>query len=149
MAEFESLCKAMTKSSKVFEANGGIPRFLVRILVDLEDFVSKCLADKASFKKLKPVAGRALNRMKLTLKKFNEPYKNIMDEYRKNPVVSESSDSEEEEEESDDSESEEENESDSDSDSSSSSSSSSESDKEKKKKKEEDDNDSDSDSVRS
>ena len=28
--------------------------------------------------------------MKLSLKKFNEPYKGIMEEYRKNPVISES-----------------------------------------------------------
>ncbi len=54
MDEFESLTKAMTKSSKVFDANGGIPRFLVRMLCDLEDHVAKSLADKASFKKLKP-----------------------------------------------------------------------------------------------
>ena len=90
MEEFDKLTKSMTKSKKVFEANGGIPRFLVRILCDLEDHVAKCLADKATFKKLKPAQGRALNRMKLSLKKFNEPYKGIMEEYRKNPVISES-----------------------------------------------------------
>ncbi len=90
MEEFDVLAKAMTKSTKVFESNGGIPRFLVRILCDCEDHVAKCLADKASFKKLKPAQGRALNRIKLSLKKYNEPYRGIMDEYRKNPVVSES-----------------------------------------------------------
>ena len=68
MDEFELLTKAMTKSTKVFDANGGIPRFLVRMLCDLEDHVLKSLADKASFKKLKPAQGRALNRMKLNLK---------------------------------------------------------------------------------
>ena len=90
MEEFDTLSKQMTKSTKVFETNGGIPRFLVRILCDLEDHVHACLADKPTFKKLKPAQGRALNRMKLSLKKFNEPYKGIMEEYRKNPVISES-----------------------------------------------------------
>ena len=141
MTEFESLSKAMTKSSKVFDANGGIPRFLVRILVDCEDHVQKCLADKASFKKLKPASGRALNRMKLTLKKFNEPFKGIMEEYRKNPVVSESSESAEDE---DDEDEESSSSSSSISSSSSSSSRSSTSGKKKKKKAESDD---ESDSV--
>jgi len=90
MTEFDNLTKAMIKSKKVFESNGGIPRFLVRILCDLEDHVYGCLADKPTFKKLKPAQGRALNRMKLSLKKFNDPYKGIMAEYRKNPVISES-----------------------------------------------------------
>lgn len=90
MDEFDALTKAMNKSTKVFEQNGGIPRFLVRTLCDCEDHVHKCIADKASFKKLKPAQGRALNRMKLSLKKFVVPYAGIMAEYRKNPVISES-----------------------------------------------------------
>ena len=148
MDEFESLTKAMTKSTKVFDANGGIPRFLVRMLCDLEDHVAKSLADKASFKKLKPAQGRALNRMKLSLKKFTEKYRVIMDEYRKNPVVSEKEDSSSSS--SSSSESEEENDSDSDSSSSSSSSSSASSGKKKTKAKADSDSDSDdSDSVSS
>lgn len=90
MEEFDTLTKAMAKSQKVFADNGGIPRFLVRILCDLEDHVRECLADKAAFKKLKPAQGRALNRMKLSLKKHNATYAGIMEEYRKNPVISES-----------------------------------------------------------
>ena len=93
MDEFDLLTKAMIKSTKVFDANGGIPRFLVRMLVDLEDHVMKNLADKPAFKKLKPAQGRALNRMKLNLKKFCEKYRGIMEEYRKNPVVSSESSS--------------------------------------------------------
>lgn len=140
MEEFEVLSKAISKSTKVFADNGGIPRFLVRIMCDLEDHVQKSLADKKSFKSLKPVQGRALNRMKLSVKKYKETYGDIMEEYRKNPVVSsdssaakssssssssDSSDSEEEEGEKD---------SDSDSDDSSSSSSSSSSGAKKKTK---------------
>lgn len=107
--------------------------------------MGKSLADKASFKKLKPAQGRALNRMKLNLKKFCEKYRGIMEEYRKNPVVSSESSSSS----SSSSESEEENDSDdsSSSDSSSSSSSSSASSGDKKKKAAADSDDSDSDSV--
>lgn len=131
MDEFESLSKAMTKSTKVFDANGGIPRFLVRMLCDLEDHVAKSLADKASFKKLKPAQGRALNRMKLNVKKFCEKYRGIMEEYRKNPVVSSDSSSSSS---SSSSESEEENDGDGSSSSSSSSSSAPSGDKKKKAK---------------
>ena len=148
MEEFDTLTKAMAKSKKVFETNGGIPRFLVRMLCDLEDHVQKCLADKASFKKLKPAQGRALNRMKLSLKKFCEAYRGIMEEYRKNPIISESDASSS----SSSSSSESEDESDDDDASSSSSSSSDSSASEKKAKKakaDSDGSDSDSDSVSS
>lgn len=148
MNEFESLTKAMIKSSKVFDANGGIPRFLVRMLCDLEDHVAKSLSDKASFKKLKPAQGRALNRMKLSLKKFCEQYRGIMDEYRKNPVVSEKEDNSSSSSSNSSSESDEESDSGSDSSSSSSSNSSSSS-SGKKKKGAKADSDSDSDSVSS
>mmetsp|Transcript_40815 Transcript_40815/g.73574 ORF Transcript_40815/g.73574 Transcript_40815/m.73574 type:complete len:987 (-) Transcript_40815:491-3451(-) len=132
MEEFDILTKAMAKSKKVFEINGGIPRFLVRILCDLEDHVQKMMSDKAAFKKLKPAQGRALNRMKLSLKKFNETYKGIMEEYRKNPVISESEGSKSSSSSSSSSDSDKE---DSDDDSSSSSSSSSASEAVAKKKK--------------
>ena len=62
----------------------------IRLLCDLEDFVKSSLADKASFKKLSASNGRALNRMKLTLRKHNVQYEAVMEEYRKNPTVSSS-----------------------------------------------------------
>jgi translation initiation factor 3 subunit C len=151
MTEFEVLSKAIAKSTKVFADNGGIPRFLVRILCDLEDHVQRSLADKKSFKLLKPAQGRALSRMKLSVKKYKETYGDIMEEYRKNPVVSSdssvakssssSSDSEEKKngKDSDDS--------DSDSDDSSSSSSSSSSVAKKKAKPKAKAKKNDSDSV--
>eukprot|EP00534_Pseudo-nitzschia_fraudulenta_P011248 CAMPEP_0201220698 /NCGR_PEP_ID=MMETSP0851-20130426/191731_1 /ASSEMBLY_ACC=CAM_ASM_000631 /TAXON_ID=183588 /ORGANISM="Pseudo-nitzschia fraudulenta, Strain WWA7" /LENGTH=963 /DNA_ID=CAMNT_0047510435 /DNA_START=8 /DNA_END=2899 /DNA_ORIENTATION=- len=82
--EFDELAKAMIKNKKVLQA--GVPRPLVKLLVDLEDtYIPERLADKAAFKKLSARQGRSLNRMKLTLKKHNKPYKVVMDHYRKNP----------------------------------------------------------------
>lgn len=82
--EFDELSKAMVKAKKILAE--GVPRPLVRILVDLEDdYIPERLADKAAFKKLSARQGRALNRMKLTLKKHNKPYQVVMDHYRKNP----------------------------------------------------------------
>jgi hypothetical protein len=82
--EFDELAKAMIKAKKVLAE--GVPRPLVRILVDLEDtYIPERLADKAAFKKLSARQGRALNRMKLTLKKHNKVFSVVMEHYRKNP----------------------------------------------------------------
>mmetsp|Transcript_24302 Transcript_24302/g.45246 ORF Transcript_24302/g.45246 Transcript_24302/m.45246 type:complete len:243 (-) Transcript_24302:210-938(-) len=132
--EFDLLAKAMVKNKKTLQQ--GVPRPLVRILCDLEDYVPERLADKAAFKKLSARQGRALNRMKLTLKKHNKPYAVVMEHYRKNPDTGDDDDNDDNDDGSDDS--------DSDSSSSSSSSSSSNSSGSDKKKKDSDD-DSDAD----
>lgn len=80
---FDELSKAMIKA-KAHLAQG-VPRFLVRLLCDLEDYIAERLQDKAQFKKLSARQGRALNRMKLTLKKHNKAYQVVMDAYRQNP----------------------------------------------------------------
>ena len=133
--EFDELMKSMIKAKAFLKE--GVPKPLVRILVDLEDYNEERLKDKAQFKTLSARQGRALNRMKLTLKKHNKAYKIVIDAYRKNPIVSDG----ESEVEKDDS--------DSDSDDGSSSSSSDDDDDKKKKvatKKKK--ADSDSDAVR-
>ena len=82
--DFDELAKAMVKNKKVLQQ--GVPRPLVKLLVNLEDtYIPERLADKAAFKKLSARQGRSLNRMKLTLKKHNKPYKVVMDHYRKSP----------------------------------------------------------------
>jgi len=89
--EFDALAKAMIKAKAVLAQ--GVPRPLVRILCDLEDYIPERLADKEAFKKLSARQGRALNRMKLTLKKHNKAYQVVIKHYRANPVVSDSDDS--------------------------------------------------------
>lgn len=84
--EFDELTKAMIKAKQYLAE--GVPRPLVRILVDLEDYAVERLKDKEQFKKLSARQGRALNRMKLTYKKHNKAYEVVMHAYRKNPIVS-------------------------------------------------------------
>jgi translation initiation factor 3 subunit C len=98
--EFDELAKAMIKSKKTLQA--GVPRPLVRILVDLEDYIPERLADKAAFKKLSARQGRSLNRMKLTLKKHNKPYSVVMEHYRKNPDTGDDDDDDDEVDDDDD-----------------------------------------------
>ena len=83
--EFDELAKAMVKAKQYLA--DGVPRPLVRILVDLEDYTTERLKDKAQFKTLSARQGRALNRMKLTLKKHNKAYQVVIEAYRKNPIV--------------------------------------------------------------
>jgi translation initiation factor 3 subunit C len=125
--EFDELMKSMIKAKAFLRE--GVPKPLVRILVDLEDYNEERLKDKSQFKTLSARQGRALNRMKLTLKKHNKAYKIVIDAYRKNPIVSDGEDEAEKDD------------SDSDSDNDSSSSSSDDDAKKKKvatKKKKED-----------
>lgn len=81
-----------SKTKAIISANGGIPRFFVRLLCDLEDYIADRKKDKASFKKLSPSQGRALNRMGLSLKKENKIYEKLMTEYRANPDAVEEED---------------------------------------------------------
>jgi len=130
-ALFDELAKSMVKAKAVLAA--GIPKPLVRILVDLEDFINERLLDKAAFKTLSASNGRSLNRMKLTLKKHNKPYSLVMEAYRKNPIVDDKDDSDDDDDDDKDSDDSDDDDDDDDSDS----------DDDKKKKAK-----SDSDSVR-
>ena len=73
--EFDELSKAMLKAKQYLAT--GVPRPLVRMLCDLEDYIAERLKDKEQFKKLSARQGRALNKMKLTLKKHNGTYENL------------------------------------------------------------------------
>ena len=51
LEDFEELDRAYQKSKKVIEAEG-FPRFVVRCLADLEDFVAELWEDKEARKKM-------------------------------------------------------------------------------------------------
>lgn len=98
--EFDQLMKSMVKAKQYLAE--GVPRPLVKILVDLEDYVTEKLKDKAAFKKLSARQGRALNRMKLTLKKHNKAYEVVIQAYRQNPMVTDDEEDEDSSKSSDD-----------------------------------------------
>jgi len=87
---FDELVKTMStpRAKAIIDAQGGVPRFFVKVLCDLEDFIEDRKKDKAAFKKLSATQGRALNRMGLVLKKHNKQYEKLMVEYRANPGIS-------------------------------------------------------------
>lgn len=83
--EFDVLAKSMIKYKQYLVE--GVPKPLVKILVDVQDYVTERLLDKAQFQHLSARQGRSLNKMKLTMKKHNQAYQAVIAEYRKNPIV--------------------------------------------------------------
>ena len=108
--EFASVNK-MIEKSKMLILQSGLPPFYVKMLAEVEDHVQLALKDKESIKKMKPVVSRALNQMKLQIRKHNENYKTEIADCRANPEKSDadsssddsSSDSDSSDESSDDS----------------------------------------------
>lgn len=130
--EFDEVNK-MIEKAKVIIAKNGIPKFYIKMLADVEDNLWATLKDKDFMANAKPATTKAINRMKLTVKKHNKNYEEQIADYRANPEKYE--EEEEEEESSDDEDSSDEGSSDDDSDSDSDSSDSSEDIKAKPKAK--------------
>ena len=61
--EFEAVNK-MIEKSKMLIAKNGIPKFYIKMLSDLSDFVVISLKDKEAIKKMKKPTAHALNQMK-------------------------------------------------------------------------------------
>ena len=59
LEDFEELDRAYQKSKKVIEAEG-FPRFVVRCLADLEDFVAELWEDKEARKKMSKLNSKGL-----------------------------------------------------------------------------------------
>lgn len=123
--EYFNNANKQIEKSRVLIAQHGMPSSYIKMLAELEDHVQVTLRDKEAIKKMKPVVSKALNQLKLQIKKHNENYKSEIADFRANPEKYEEV---EEESESESSSSEEESDSDSDSDSSSSSDSDSDTD---------------------
>ena len=69
----------------------GLPRFYIRTLAELEDCLDVALKDKEAQKKMSKANGRALNRMKLQLRRHNKEFETKIAEYRANPDAEEES----------------------------------------------------------
>ena len=82
--EFENLNKMVDKA-KMHIMKEGLPRFYVRTLAELEDFLFEALKDKEAQKKMSASNGRSLNRMKLTLRKHNKTYEAQIAAYKADP----------------------------------------------------------------
>jgi translation initiation factor 3 subunit C len=84
-SEFDRLNKLMTKAQAGI--NGIVtPKFYIKCLVDLEDFLQEAgQKEKAAKKKMNANNAKAMNAMKQKLKKNNKAHEDKMAQYRKDP----------------------------------------------------------------
>ena len=72
------------------------------MLADVEDHVNNSLKDKETYSKMKPLMKKALDRMKLTVKKHNKQYEEQLNDLRQHPEKYEEAEVEEEDDDEDD-----------------------------------------------
>ncbi|KFM61367.1 Eukaryotic translation initiation factor 3 subunit C, partial [Stegodyphus mimosarum] len=103
---FENLTRAFTKARPVIEKeeNGNIPKFYIRCLVELEDFITDCWEDKEGRKNMSKNNSKFLATLRQKLRKYNKDFETEIANYRKNPDAEDEEREDEEEQESGDDE---------------------------------------------
>jgi len=94
---FDELNKNLEKVQKLAFAT---PKAYIRILGELEDYLTQSLANKEQKKKMSATNSKALNTMRQRLKKHNAQFAEQLAQYREDPAAfgSDADDAEEEEE---------------------------------------------------
>lgn len=85
LTDFEELGKAYEKAKKVIEKENQIPRFFLRCLVELEDFVAECWEDREGRKQMSKNNAKGLTTLRQKLKKYNRDFESDITSYRENP----------------------------------------------------------------
>lgn len=87
LPDFEELIKKYTKVKTVLdkESDGKTPKFLIRSLVELEDFVEQCWEDRERRKSMNKNNSKSLSSLRQKLRKYNKSIQNEIDTYRENP----------------------------------------------------------------
>ncbi|XP_025093059.1 eukaryotic translation initiation factor 3 subunit C-like isoform X2 [Pomacea canaliculata] len=98
LTDFESLGRAYDKARKVVDKEG-IPRFYLRCLVELEDFVTESWEDREWRKTISKNNSKGLTTLRQKLKKYCRTFEEEMSHYRENPDEGEDEEEREEEEE--------------------------------------------------
>lgn len=98
LSSFEDFTRAYTKAQPVIqkEEKGIIPRFVIRALVELEDFINVTWDDKEGRKSMSKNNGKSLGTLRQKFRKYiKDSFENEIKKFRENP---EQGDEEEEEE---------------------------------------------------
>lgn len=87
LASFEELQKAYTRAAAVIakEENGVAPRFFVRALTELDDWVSTAWSDRDSRKTLSKGNSKALTSLRQKLRKYTKDFENDISKFREDP----------------------------------------------------------------
>uniref|UniRef100_A0A0N5ALS2 Eukaryotic translation initiation factor 3 subunit C n=1 Tax=Syphacia muris TaxID=451379 RepID=A0A0N5ALS2_9BILA len=105
LATFEELCKVFEKTKIVLARQGlSIPRFYIRNLAELEDFVNDKWEDKEGRKSLSKANSKGLAALRQKIRKYNKEMENDIAAYRAepDPIGYSSADIDEEDEEQED-----------------------------------------------
>lgn len=87
LTSFENLTKAFQKAKMVIEKEegGNIPKFFIRSLVELEDFVTECWEDREGRKNMSKNNSKSLATLRQKLRKYNKEHEADIAKYRENP----------------------------------------------------------------
>lgn len=107
LSSFEDLCRAYTKALPVVqkEEAGKTPRFYVRCLAELDDFIQAVWEDKAGRKNMSKNNAKGLTTIRQKYRKYCKDYESDITAFRENPEAPDSDaeiEREDQEEESDD-----------------------------------------------
>ncbi|KAK3595722.1 hypothetical protein CHS0354_025344 [Potamilus streckersoni] len=86
LSDFENLGKAFEKAKKVVDKEG-VPRFYVKILVELDDFINECWEDRDGRKQMSKNNAKGLTTLRQKLKKYNRDFEQDIILYREDPDV--------------------------------------------------------------
>uniref|UniRef100_A0A8C3P4A9 Eukaryotic translation initiation factor 3 subunit C n=1 Tax=Chrysemys picta bellii TaxID=8478 RepID=A0A8C3P4A9_CHRPI len=84
LEEFELLGKAYGKAKSIVDKEG-VPRFYVRILADLEQYLNELWEDKEGKKKMNKNNAKALSTLRQKIRKYNRDYESQISSYRQVP----------------------------------------------------------------
>nr|XP_033801507.1 eukaryotic translation initiation factor 3 subunit C [Geotrypetes seraphini] len=93
LEEFELLSKAFVKAKNIVDKEG-IPKFYIRLLADLEDYLNELWEDKEGKKKMNKNNAKALSTLRQKIRKYNRDYEVQISSYKQNPEESADDDEE-------------------------------------------------------
>ncbi|CAL1544574.1 unnamed protein product [Lymnaea stagnalis] len=84
LTDFEGLIKAFEKARKVVDKEG-VPRFYIKTLVELEDFINECWEDREWRKTISKNNSKGLSTVRQKIKKYNRDFEADITNYKANP----------------------------------------------------------------
>lgn len=87
LPDFEELTRKYAKVKTILdkEWDGKTPRYMVRCLVELEDFVEQCWEDRERRKNMNKNNSKSLSSLRQKLRKYNKTIQSEIDDYREQP----------------------------------------------------------------
>ncbi|XP_063219969.1 eukaryotic translation initiation factor 3 subunit C [Bacillus rossius redtenbacheri] len=101
LTSFEDLMRAYTKAMPVImkEEHGQTPRFYVRCLVEMEDFITEVWDDREGRKNMSKSNSKSLASLRQKLRKYNKDFEEELLKFRENPDLPDEEEDEENEKE--------------------------------------------------